>query len=98
MGAFLIDRRFDRAASSMFVAALCTSCGLIHCDQVFLPWNGQPGVSSEHDMHWRIAGAYALCGVLLLGCCRLESNPRSEAESPYLAVELIKSGPKTASP
>merc|ERR1719401_1902894 len=52
----ILDRKFAQATVWALIGALASSCGLMHADSVFSPWNGPTGAAS--DMHWEFVAGY----------------------------------------
>mmetsp|Transcript_47573 Transcript_47573/g.101784 ORF Transcript_47573/g.101784 Transcript_47573/m.101784 type:complete len:582 (+) Transcript_47573:114-1859(+) len=61
MVVYIVERKFGSAALWAFIASLLSSCGLVHGEVVFLPWNAEGG-----SFHWELVGGYALTAAFLL--------------------------------
>lgn len=63
---YMIDREFHKAAAWAFIAGVSAVCGLIHSEEVFLPWS--PPEGRPRGAHMDLFGAYFLIAVVFLAC------------------------------
>lgn len=93
---FVIDRKFLEAGLWSLVAAVSSSCGLIHSDVLFLPWLSPPEPAGHKDLtqwdkHWEFVGAYGGCALVFLGCAVLQGRghiPRGPVTEEPIHQEL----------